>query len=162
MLQLCDVVLNLSSNAKRSPRELAASALLSRSQFSHPLERDPLCEVIKLIILYLNMSFATQKSSIHLQMRVQMLLVSSQTVVQYHTYDSVLCVPLHKILIQFNFDGCSSILSRYSTLHIQDSTFEGIRGSFGAAMMISRSCVAHSLLDWAAVNYTAWLISLIC
>ena len=40
--------------------------------------------------------------------------------------------------------GCSSILSRYSTLHIQDSTFEGIRGSFGAAMMISRSCVTFT------------------
>jgi predicted outer membrane repeat protein len=37
--------------------------------------------------------------------------------------------------------GCSSILSRYSTLHIQDSKFAGIQGSFGAAMMISRSCV---------------------
>ena len=37
--------------------------------------------------------------------------------------------------------GCSSVLSRYSTLHIQDSKFAGIQGSLGAAVMISRSCV---------------------
>ena len=40
--------------------------------------------------------------------------------------------------------GCSSVLSQYSTIHIQDSKFAGIRGSYGAAMMISRSCVVFT------------------
>ena len=40
--------------------------------------------------------------------------------------------------------GCSSVLSQYSTVHIQDSKFAGILGSLGAAMMISRSCVTFT------------------
>ena len=35
-------------------------------------------------------------------------------------------------------------MSQYSTIHIQDSKFTGIRGSYGAAMMISRSCVVFT------------------
>ena len=37
--------------------------------------------------------------------------------------------------------GCSSVLSRYSTIHIQDTQFAGIQGSFGAAMKIYQDLV---------------------
>lgn len=40
--------------------------------------------------------------------------------------------------------GCSSVLSRHSTLGIGDSKFLGIQGSFGTAMMILESCVTFT------------------
>ena len=37
--------------------------------------------------------------------------------------------------------GCSSIMSRHSTLCIRDSSFAGIQGSIGAALLVLQSCV---------------------
>ena len=55
-------------------------------------------------------------------------------------------VQLSKISIYGNvkYIGCSSVWSRYSTIHIQDSKFTGIQGSLGGAMRISRSCVTFT------------------
>ena len=64
------------------------------------------------------------------------------SIVFQHSY----LVQLYNISVYGNVEyvGCSYVWSRYSTIHIQDCKFTGIRGSRGAAMKISRSCVTFT------------------
>ena len=70
----------------------------------------------------------------------------SFSLLDYFTYAIVFehshLVQLSNISVFGNeFIGCSSVMSQHSTLGIRDSNFVGIQGSFGAAVLIFRSCV---------------------
>ena len=70
----------------------------------------------------------------------------SFSLLDYFTYGIVF---KHSNLVQISnvsvfgneFFGCSSVMSQHSTLVIKDSSFVGIQGTFGAALMIFGSCV---------------------